>query len=180
MRLSTLLCALSLTLTPLAALAEGGTALLTVSGQTVSPNRPPATDTDPGFFAYHEVRFEKGYAFDRADLEALTRQTIEAPLPGTETVVSFSGPRVVDVMKMAQAQGQLLTALALDGYAAEITWDELMDHGAILAIDIDGAPMGLGGLGPAMIVFEPVEDDPKLAQILSDKQVWGCFYIRVE
>jgi DMSO/TMAO reductase YedYZ molybdopterin-dependent catalytic subunit len=57
---------------------------------------------------------------------------------GEDTVVSWSGVNLEDILKQAEASSNLasVTALAADGYAIEISKDELQD--AIVALQENG------------------------------------------
>lgn len=166
------------------AAAEGGMTVLTVSGPTVSANRPPQTTEAEDLFSAHGIVFENGHAFDRDDLSTLGEHDVMKPLESqgqmTATVMQrFAGPRLVDVLKMAQAQGDTLSVTSADGVRTEIAFADLLDHGAILALELNGQPLGLGDGGPTMIVFEPAADAAE-ARRLSDLQAGSVFYIAVE
>ncbi len=160
------------------AAAAGGMTVLTVAGDSVTPNRPEVLEKSPGFFSFAGVTFEFGYAFDRDDLEDLGMVAIDTTMPGLEVQVIFSGPLLADVLRAAGATGATVTAQGLDGYAAEITVEEIETLKPILAIEADGEPMGIGGFGPAMVIFPPVEDADK-REALAAKQVWGVYFIGV-
>ena len=185
-RTCALLCALLLiSPTPLA-LAQQEMTVLTIGGAGVTPNRAPQPADAADMFGFHEISFENGYALTRADLAALPQYEHMKPLQPAEgadvaaTVMqTFSGPRIMDVLKLAGAQADTVTAYGFDGFAAEITVADLLDHNGILAITLNGAPLDLGGRGPSMVVFAPAAD-PETAQRLSDREVWAVFYIEVE
>ena len=81
---------------------------------------------------------------------------------------------------VAVARGSTLAwPMAFDGYQVEIPWDQIAEYEPILATHSNGAPMPIGKLGPAMIVF-PETDDAELAATFEALQVYSLFYIGVE
>ncbi|MEM1421565.1 MAG: hypothetical protein AAF661_03905 [Pseudomonadota bacterium] len=168
----------------LATAAQAGQSILTIAGPDVAPNRDAVTQETPGFFKYHEVTFENGAALDLEALEAMGMREIIGKLPGTDLTVAYSGPPLMDVLKATRKEGsgalpEIISVMALDGYAADIAVADIEAHNAILATRVDGEPMGIGDLGPTMVVFE-MPDDAEKAGTLGDAQVWSAFFIRVQ
>jgi len=154
-------------------------AVLTVTGAVSQPNRGAYdADTDK-FFGYSEVTFDAARSFGHADLAALTNVTITADFPKGAAVHSFTGPTLADVLAAAGATGTTITIQALDGYAVEAPFSEMIAQGAVVATSRDGAPFGLGGFGPTQIVF-PRAMRADLKDMSDDRWVWSIFHIRVE
>ncbi|MEM6904314.1 MAG: hypothetical protein AAF568_00325, partial [Pseudomonadota bacterium] len=78
----------------------------------------------------------------------------------------------------AGAEGPIVTLMALDGYAFDISTEMIALHKPILATHRDGQPLGIGDIGPAVTVFPPTPD-PVLAESFSERQVWALFFIEV-
>ncbi len=158
-----------------------GHVLLTLGGAVSQTNLPARSENDGGLLGYLEVQHDGGAGFDAAMLDALeqTEISITYGREGNKREIAFSGPLLSDVMKMAGAEGRTARPMAMDGYQAEIAWDSIAAHKPIVATRADGAPMGIGGYGPTMIVFPPT-DDADLAQTQSGQQVWALAYIGVE
>ncbi len=64
---------------------------------------------------------------------------------------------------------------ALDGYAAEIPVAET--KGVVLALKVNGQDLGIGGRGPAWLVYP---DDAAFAEQGDARWVWSVFFIRVQ
>ncbi len=101
-----------------------------------------------------EYDYDRAAAFDVAMLEALgtVRATIKAePWP---RAIALEGPRLADVLAAAGWNGAKVNAVALDGFAVEITAQDLAAHDWIVAIRGDGEYLGIGGRGPVWIVYD--------------------------
>ena len=99
------------------------------------------------------------------------------PKGGAETV--FSGPLLKDVLASAGAEGATVTVQAMDGYAVEVPMQEMVDKGAVLALERDGKPLGIGSFGPTQIVF-PRGERADLADMPDDWWIWQIYHIKVE
>lgn len=158
-----------------------GHVLLTLGGAVTETNLPARDAEDGGLLGYLEVQHDGAAGFDAAMLDGLEQVeiTITYGPEGKQRAIAFSGPLLSDVMTLAGAAGKTARPMALDGYQSEIMWESITDHQPIVATHADGAPMGIGGYGPTMIVF-PVTDDADLAQKQAGQQVWAIAYIAIE
>ena len=135
--------------------ANAGPTVMTIIGKVATANRGAYNEFSDSFFKYHEKTFEKAFAFDRESLKALPQATAAANAEGWPAPVQASGPRLKDVLTAAGvADTTTITAFALDGYGVEFTPAERAAHDWILAIDADGKPLGLGGRGPAWLLYD--------------------------
>ncbi|MEX0277335.1 MAG: hypothetical protein AB3N19_07420 [Ruegeria sp.] len=161
--------------------APQGHVLLTLGGAVTETNLPARGENDGGLLGFLDVQHNGAAGFDANALDALDQVEITIPYgpEGNQRDIRFSGPRLADVMEMAGAKGNTAKPMAMDGYQSEIGWDSIAEHQPIVATHADGAPMGIGGYGPTMIVFPPT-DDEDLAQQQAGQQVWALAYIEVE
>lgn len=161
--------------------APQGHVLLTLGGAVTETNLPARGENDGGLLGYLEVQHDGAAGLDAATLDGLEQVeiTITYGPESNQRDIAFSGPRLSDVMVLAGAEGKTAKPMAMDGYQSEITWDSITAHQPIVATHADGAPMGIGGYGPTMIVFPPT-DDEDLAQEQAGQQVWALAYIAVE
>jgi hypothetical protein len=157
--------------------APEGPVLLTIAGQIGIANRGPFDPLEDVFFAYHEKSFAAAAEFDRAMLQSLGSHEIELSYEKWPKAYRFAGPRLVDVLAAAGAEGRAITVTALDGYAEEITADELAGYDWIVALERDGRPLAIGGPGPLWIVYAV----PGIAASEDDEArwPWAVFYIEV-
>ncbi|QPH52706.1 hypothetical protein [Pontivivens ytuae] len=160
--------------------APTGQVILTVGGEIGQGNRGPSTADDLSVLGKMELVFEEGASFDMDMLAALPQAEIVTNMPGTEDQpATFSGPLLSDVMVAVGAEGRAAYPMALDGYSVEIPWEEMVEHGPILATHVDGTPLPIGGIGPTMTVYPQIEDAALYEEFLA-KQVWATFYLGVE
>ena len=159
--------------------SPSGPVVLTVAGAIEKTNRPAFDAFEDGFLNYHEKQFERAVAFDRAMLEALGLQSVTLHAPDWPGPFRFEGPWLVDLLEAVGAKGETITLVALDGFAVEISRDELADADWLLAVKRDGAYLGLGQRGPTWLVYRrkdgkaPSHDDEA-------RWPWSVFYIEVE
>lgn len=177
--LSVLAIQAALGASPARAADDGGPVVLTVTGKIGKGNRAKLNKFDDAFLNHHKASFKKAFAFTRQGLAALGMHKLTTRYPGKDLRISVEGPLLRDVLKAAGAHGRKLFVLALDGYAAEIPIDELKTYPVVLAVKRDGRWLGIGGRGPAWVVY-PLDDYPALAKRDDAKWVWAAFHIKVE
>jgi hypothetical protein len=169
-----------------AVLALGGPApsqespvLLTVTGAVEKSNRGAFDPDLDKLFEFNDVSFDEAVEFDLETLRKLPQVTVKADFPMGGAVQEFTGPRLADLLAAAGATGDKVMVQALDGYAVEAPLTEMVDKGAVVALERNGTPLGIGGFGPAQIVF-PRAERPDLAEMTDDGWVWQIYHIRVE
>ncbi|MBY8977206.1 hypothetical protein KHP62_15415 [Rhodobacteraceae bacterium NNCM2] len=175
--LAALTIALTLPLTTAtAADAPTGPVILTVIGGVPEPNRPPFDPLRDAFINYREFDFERAFAFDTAMLTSLPQVEITAAFKDWPAPISASGPLLSDVLNTAGIEdGQTVRLVALDGYGIEFTPADRAAQDWVLALNAEGAPLALGGRGPAWLLHDtggaqaPEEDE--------SKWVWSVFLI---
>lgn len=158
--------------------APQGRVIVTIAGDLPSGNLPARTEEDAGFFNFLDLTYDTAVGLDDAMLGGLEQHALTVPY-GPYPELAFSGPRLSAVLTLAGAEGRTIQAVALDGYAAEVTWDTITEHEPILATHGADGPLAIGGYGPAAIVF-PVAEGETLAEGLPSQQVWALIYISVE
>lgn len=165
-----------------AALAEGGPALITVSGAIDKPNRGPLDPLLDATVARFVESFERAHAFDLADLQALPQHAMTVSYADWSGAShSFEGPLMADVLAAAGATGTKAIVIGLDGYSGEFDVAVLEKAGFILALKMDGQPLAVGGLGPAWLMVSPdaeaafSDGKPTMSGL-----VYAAFHIAVE
>ena len=159
--------------------APQGRVMVTVAGDVPAANTPALKPESVNVAGFLGLEYDKAVAFDDLMLAGLPQHEITANLLDTGRDVIYSGPRLSDVLRAAGAEGKTATPMAFDGFSAEINWDLISTHEPILATHADGAPLTIGKLGPAMVVF-PVVGDKELYGTFSSMEVFGAFHIGVE
>jgi hypothetical protein len=161
-----------------------GPALLTVTGAITKTNRGALDPVLDQMMAKQKLAFDKAYAFDYAALAAMPAVTIKPTLEYDKKVHALSGPLLADVLKAAGAPASGKLAMrAVDGYAPTISIADAAKYRFIVATQLDGKPMPLGGLGPLWAVYD-ADRFPDMAAKPVDQRFancpWGLYHIEVQ
>jgi hypothetical protein len=135
-----------------------GPGLLTVCGEGVHGNRGPLDPVRDQMMVHHGVQFSAAYVFDAVALQRLPAQTIRPVLEYDGQRHTLRGPRLTAVLAAAGVRatsGWQLGLRAADGYRVELSLTEAVTMGMIVATQMDGQALALGGLGPQWAVYEP-------------------------
>jgi hypothetical protein len=95
----------------------------------------------------------QSWPFDREMIAALGWQTITTVTPFTEGPQQFSGVPMAAVAEAVGASGNVVEAVAINDYMAEIPVAHMTEHAVFLALDHDGAPMRVRDRGPVWIIY---------------------------
>ncbi|MEO1159587.1 MAG: hypothetical protein AAFW74_03895 [Pseudomonadota bacterium] len=154
-------------------------AQLTVIGKIENSNRSRFDPFSDAFFKFRENEFSKAFEFTYADLAALPQVTVNARAEEWPAAISATGPALGDVMKAAGvAPDAKLSVVALDGYAIELEAADRQAQNWILAIAVDGKPIGIGGRGPAWLMHDTA--GKTVNSDVEGRWVWSVFVIAVE
>lgn len=156
-----------------------GQVILTVVGKIEHTNRQPFDKFEDAFTNYHERTFDKAAEFDLAMLEELGMHEIEVNYEGWPRALRFAGPRLTDVLDAVGAEPELLSVLALDGFASELPAEVLASEDWIVAIKLDGHHMNIGQRGPVWVVFDPGEDKSITAEE-EGTWPWAAFFMDIQ
>ncbi|WP_343730399.1 molybdopterin-dependent oxidoreductase [Duganella sp.] len=171
---------------PARAAAAAGPTLLTVTGAIGNGNRGKLDPVRDQMMYKQKLSFDKAYAFDYAALTALPAVTIKPTLEYDSRQHTLRGPLLLDVMKAAGARlndNSKLVLRAIDGFAATVTVAQAKAQRYIVATQLDGAPMALGGLGPLWAVYEADKVPEMAAKPVADRFglcPWGLYHIEVQ
>ena len=162
-----------------------GPALLTVTGAIGKTNRPAFDPVLDQMMGKQKLTFQKAYAFDYAVLAGMPATTIQPTLEYDQKKHKLKGPLLADVLAAAGVTGDTvkLATRAIDGYAPTLTLADARKYGFIVATELDGHPMPLGGLGPLWAVYEPDRFADMMAKPIPDRYAncpWGLYHIEVQ
>ena len=155
-----------------------GQVVLTISGAVSNANTGAPDHFAASFLKSFDYDYKQAASFDIAMLEALgtVKTTVEAePWP---RAITLEGPRLKDVLDAAGWNGTKITTVALDGFTVEITREEVAARDWILAIKGDGEYLGIGGRGPAFLVY--TVPGGKGSTDDEARWPWAMFYIVAE
>lgn len=118
--------------------------------------------------------------FDRAMLEDLPRQTLETRTVVTDGVKTFDGFLMRDLLARVEAEGETVTASALNDYVIEIPMEDFQDFDVLVATQMDGERLSPRDKGPLWIVY-PRDDHEALQDIRYDyRWVWQLIQLEIE
>lgn len=118
-------------------------------------------------------------SLDRDALYALPKTELM-----TETVVTdgkhiFRGFLMRDLLEQLDAEGEQVTAVALNDYAVDIPMADFYDFDVIVAYSMDGMDLNRADKGPLWIVY-PRDDHEELQDIRYDyRWVWHLYQLDV-
>ncbi|GGH06671.1 hypothetical protein GCM10007420_24090 [Glycocaulis albus] len=157
------------------AIARTGPVVLVITGVDEANRGSRAVPYD-GLYAIYGIEVQTARGFTRPELMAMSWRQIRADFPAGSAPRVFDGPRLSDVLRSAGLEGASVRLTAFDGYEAEVPAELIARHEPILALRADGDPLGIGGLGPVMLVW-PRLTQSDLADMNDDLWPWGVFAI---
>ena len=162
-----------------------GPALLTITGAIARSNRGPLDPVRDQMMFKQKLAFSRAFALDFETIAALPAQTIHPTLEYDNKVHGLRGPLLTDVLALAGAQasnGSTVLLRAVDGYAAAIPMAQLRAWRFIVATQLDGQPMPLGGLGPLWAVYDADRVPEMAARPVRERFgacPWALYHIEV-
>ena len=162
-----------------------GPILLTVSGAIGAGNRG-ALDRFDLIMARQKIAFDRAHAFDFAALVSLRAITFQPTLEYDDKRHTLKGPLLAEVMKTCGVSATDRTSLhlrAVDGYAVQLVWPEVVERRYIVATHLDGRPMALGGLGPLWVVYDADRFPDMAARPVTERFAscpWAAYHIDVK
>lgn len=154
-------------------------AQLTIVGKIDNSNRSRFEPFSDAFFKFREKEFSKAFEFTYADLAALPQVSVRARAEQWPAAVTATGPALGDVMKAAGAAPDArLSVVALDGYTIELEASDRQAQNWVLAISVDGKPIGIGGRGPAWLMHDTA--GKTVNSDVEGRWVWSVFVIEVD
>lgn len=119
-------------------------------------------------------------AFERDALEALPPVVIETSTVVTDGVHSFTGFLMRDLLEMLEAEGERITAIAINDYAVDIPIADFYDFDVIVAYRMDAKMLTRDDKGPLWIIY-PRDDHAALQDIRYDyRWVWQLHKLDVQ
>ena len=118
--------------------------------------------------------------FDRQmlmDLDVITQQT---ETPWTEGIDTYKGPLLRSLLAVVGAKSDTLFVQALNDYSALVPVQDSYDYNLILAMEMNGKPMGVRNKGPLFLLY-PFKEYPELNnEVIHNRSVWQIKAINVE
>ena len=163
-----------------------GPGLLTVTGAIARSNRGPLDPALDQLMAKHGARYDQAWVFDAAMLARLPAVSIQPTLEYDAQVHKLTGPllsSVAEAAGMAAGAKVMLALRALDGYTVALSLADARRYRMLVATHLDGAPMGIGGLGPQWAVYDADRLPDFKDKALKERFglcPWGLYHIDVK
>lgn len=155
-----------------------GQVILTIAGKVSKTNRPAFSEFEDGFLNYQEKSFEAAAEFDLAMLESIGMHKVKISLDAWSSDFTFEGPWLKDVLAAAGAEGRDIAIVALDGFASEISAQDIAAFDWLVGVKRDGRYLSIGQRGPLWVVYRRPDGKAPTAE---DEQrwPWASFFIEV-
>ena len=135
---------------------------LRIDGAIVAPNASPVVE------------------LDGAALRALPQKTVTTHTPWHDGAVSFSGPRLWDVLAPLKPGGKTLHITALNDYSVDIPLSDLPRYQPVLAWQLNGKAISVRDKGPLFLIY-PFDAYPELHnQLYYGRSIWQIKRITVK
>jgi hypothetical protein len=158
--------------------------ILTISGAIKRHNRGALDPAFDQLLAKHQVKFSEAYGLDLSTLASMKAATIKPTLEYDSRQHAFSGPLLTDVLDYVGAPGAGSTRIlmhAIDGYAVMTTLDTVRAYRFIVATQMDGKPLPLGGVGPLWAIYDADNIPSLAAKPLKERfelSPWGLYHLQ--
>jgi hypothetical protein len=105
-------------------------------------------------------------------LESLPQETVATVTPWTDGQTTFTGPLARAVLNLVGAAGTRVEAVALNDYGVVIPTGDFEDYRVILAMLMNGKPMGVRDKGPLWVIY-PWSEHPELqTDVVHGRSIW--------
>lgn len=119
-------------------------------------------------------------ALGRDALEAMPPVVIETSTVVTDGIHSFAGFLMRDLLETLGAEGEQITAIAINDYAVDIPIADFYDYDVIVAYSMDAKMLTRDDKGPLWIIY-PRDDHAALQDIRYDyRWVWQLHKLDVQ
>lgn len=160
--------------------------LLTVSGAISNGNRGPFDPVLDQMMHKHGIQFAKAHQFDAAALQRLPSVTIKPTLEYDAKQHTLQGPLLATVLEaagVARNRAAQLGLRAVDGYNVAISLTDALAYRMVVATQIDGRPLALGGFGPQWVLYEADTVAAFKDKPLNERFAlcpWGLYHVDVK
>ena len=118
--------------------------------------------------------------FDRAMLESLGQSELAVTTPWTDGTQQFKGVLGSRILDAVGADGNMITAYAINDYHISIPVSDLRDYPVLFALQHNGNYMRVRDKGPIWIIY-PRQTHPELdTDLITDRWVWQLKALVIE
>lgn len=109
--------------------------------------------------------------FDMAMLRALDWRDVQTYTSFTDGEQRFSGPTLRSLLDVVSASGTTLNATAINDYFVQIPFNDAVEHGVILAAEMNGKQMRLRDRGPIWVIY-PLSKKQAEKKVFDAEMIW--------
>lgn len=129
--------------------------------------------------AIHAPDDDQVIQLDSAAIRALPQRTVTTHTPWHDGAVTFSGPRLGDLLELLKPAGKTLHITALNDYSVDIPLSDLQRYQPVLAWQLNGQPISVRNKGPLFLIY-PFDAYPELHNPLYyGRSIWQVRRITV-
>lgn len=110
--------------------------------------------------------------FDRQMLENLGLVDVTTSSPWYDDKVTFTGVPVKALLREVEAEGDTITAGALNDYQSDLPLSDAWETGVILALKLNGRDMTVRDKGPIFIIYPYDEAEKYRTQTYYSRSAW--------
>jgi hypothetical protein len=152
--------------------------LLTVGGLIGNTNRGPLDAKKDSLLAAEKADFKNAFAFDRPTLLSLEQGSVTAQPPELDAPATFKGPLLREILGHVEAAKVKISFTAVNGYTGWLTPEDIDSSDWIVALEVNGQPLGIGQQGPLWLINTRAPDF-KPDETHHAHWIWALFYIHV-
>ncbi|MEX8191428.1 Twin-arginine translocation pathway signal [Comamonas guangdongensis] len=163
--------------------------VLTISGPGIEANRGKLQAAGDRMLITQGYRFDTAWSCGLDALNSLEQHTLRTALEYDEAEHRLHGPLLEHVLQAAgldlgkaMAQDHWLTLQGIDGYRSRMPLAQALRWRMLLATQLDGLPLAMGGLGPLWSIYAP-QQITELSQLPLKERfhaaVWGLYYLEI-
>lgn len=117
---------------------------------------------------------------DSAAIRARPQQTVMTRTPWHDGTMTFSGPRLWDLLEPLKPTGKSLHITALNDYSVDIPLSDLQRYQPVLAWQLNGKALSVRDKGPLFLIY-PFDAHPELHnQLYYGRSIWQIKRITIE
>lgn len=110
--------------------------------------------------------------FDIEMLRSLGETDVVTDTIWTPGVHTFTGARLIDILKRVEATGSTIRATAINDYSVEIPVSDAAETGPIIAYAFDGAPMPRRDKGPLWVIYPYALSGKFQTEVIYSRSIW--------
>lgn len=111
-------------------------------------------------------------AFDLDMLRALGESEIVTETIWTPATHSFTGVRLKTLLDHVGAEGESITAMAINDYGVTIPVEDATETGPIVAYAMDGAQMSRRDKGPLWVIYPFSSSSDYRTEVIYSRSIW--------